>query len=240
MLLGARQFFERRGAPAIPTARDYVQTGLIAMWDGIENAGWGVHDDNLSDWISLVGNGETILLQNHFVYSFDSNSLVTTGAAGTNTQYRTVPVIADLLNTSEWTVEVMAQCYRTYIALIRTYPWGGGGSFVVERGNNVVYLMATGITGNKFLSGTGDATTGYMTSYTLRYKDNVLYLDWMVVGESDARHDTSEWTKPALKTTNYSIGQNSKYHFIRLYSRALTDAEIAANYAIDKARFNLP
>ena len=23
-----------------PTARDYVQDGLIAMWDGIENVGW--------------------------------------------------------------------------------------------------------------------------------------------------------------------------------------------------------
>ena len=29
-------------------------------------------------------------------------------------------------------------------------------------------------------------------------------------------------------------------HRIAIYSRALTDAEIAANYAIDKARFNLP
>ena len=28
-------------------------------------------------------------------------------------------------------------------------------------------------------------------------------------------------------------------HAIRLYSRALTAAEVAANYAVDKARFNL-
>jgi hypothetical protein len=96
------------------------------------------------------------------------------------------------------------------------------------------------MTGSNIFSGTGDDTNGYMASYTLRYKDNVLYRDWMVVGESDARHDTLEWTKPALKTTNYSIGQNNKYHFIRLYSRALTAAEIAANYAIDVQRFNLP
>ena len=26
------------------TAKDYAQNGLLAMWDGIENAGWGVHD----------------------------------------------------------------------------------------------------------------------------------------------------------------------------------------------------
>jgi hypothetical protein len=29
-------------------------------------------------------------------------------------------------------------------------------------------------------------------------------------------------------------------HSVRLYSRALTADEIAANYAVDKARFNLP
>ena len=53
MLLGARQFFERRGAPtpSVPTARDYVQTGLIAMWDGIENAGGGVHDASATRWL---------------------------------------------------------------------------------------------------------------------------------------------------------------------------------------------
>ena len=29
-------------------------------------------------------------------------------------------------------------------------------------------------------------------------------------------------------------------HCLRLYNRQLTDAEVAANYAVDKARFNLP
>ena len=37
------------------TARDYVQNGLIAMWDGIENAGWGIHVDSLSQWNDLIG-----------------------------------------------------------------------------------------------------------------------------------------------------------------------------------------
>ena len=38
------------------TARDYVQDGLIAMWDGIENAGWGTHDPNATVWKDLAGN----------------------------------------------------------------------------------------------------------------------------------------------------------------------------------------
>ena len=42
-------------ANAVPTARSYVQDGLVAMWDGIENAGWGVHDNNATAWVNLVG-----------------------------------------------------------------------------------------------------------------------------------------------------------------------------------------
>lgn len=41
---------------SMPTAADYVQDGLIAMWDGIENAGWGIHDQNATFWKDLIGN----------------------------------------------------------------------------------------------------------------------------------------------------------------------------------------
>jgi hypothetical protein len=37
------------------SAKDYIQDGLVAMWDGIENAGWGVHDDNATEWVDLKG-----------------------------------------------------------------------------------------------------------------------------------------------------------------------------------------
>ena len=37
------------------TARDYVQDGLVAMWDGIENAGYGIHDTNATTWKNLIG-----------------------------------------------------------------------------------------------------------------------------------------------------------------------------------------
>lgn len=38
------------------SARSYVNDGLIAMWDGIENAGWGVHDAAPTAWTDLIGN----------------------------------------------------------------------------------------------------------------------------------------------------------------------------------------
>ena len=50
----------------------------------------------------------------------------------------------------------------------------------------------------------------------------------------------------AMSYSALSIGRyaskvfTAKVRFLRFYNRVLTAAEIAANYAIDKERFNLP
>ena len=33
----------------------YITDGLVAMWDGEWNAGWGVHDAAATTWKDLVG-----------------------------------------------------------------------------------------------------------------------------------------------------------------------------------------
>ena len=57
MMLGARTGAWSKSGGGVPTTRDYVQDGLIAMWDGIENAGLGVHDPSATVWKDLSGNG---------------------------------------------------------------------------------------------------------------------------------------------------------------------------------------
>ena len=52
-------------------------------------------------------------------------------------------------------------------------------------------------------------------------------------------------TVATYKNNGFALGSfmarsNMEYYFFRIYSRALTADEIAANYAIDKVRFNLP
>jgi len=43
---------------AVPGASSYVQSGLIAQWDGIENVGAGLpHDSSSRTWADLSGNG---------------------------------------------------------------------------------------------------------------------------------------------------------------------------------------
>ena len=44
------------GAACAATSASYVQRGLIAQWDGIDNAGTGVHDPNATVWKDLKGN----------------------------------------------------------------------------------------------------------------------------------------------------------------------------------------
>jgi hypothetical protein len=35
------------------TAKSYIQNNLIAMYDGIENMGFGKHNNNATTWINL-------------------------------------------------------------------------------------------------------------------------------------------------------------------------------------------
>ena len=86
MLLGVRQFFAtHKAAPPGLTARDYVQDGLVAMWDGIENAGWGEHDATATTWKDLVGNMDCSTSSGIATPVFNANSI---SFDGTKASYR--------------------------------------------------------------------------------------------------------------------------------------------------------
>ena len=69
-------FGDRKMVKTMPTARDYVQDGLVAMWDGIENAGWGVHDTTIVGRRNLIGNGDIALSYPH---EWDVRTLINYG-----------------------------------------------------------------------------------------------------------------------------------------------------------------
>ena len=62
-MMSAKNAFSN-GIAASYTATDYVQDGLIAMWDGIENAGFGIHDSEAAIWKDLTENGFDLTVNN--------------------------------------------------------------------------------------------------------------------------------------------------------------------------------
>lgn len=78
------------------TSASYVQDGLIAQWDGIDNTGIGVHDPGAKVWKDLTGNYDLTLLPKGG-WSADGRSLTVYGAAAVCSNslpaYKTIEVV---------------------------------------------------------------------------------------------------------------------------------------------------
>ena len=242
MLLGARQFFERRGAPSGPTARDYVQNGLIAMWDGIENSGWGVHDASATTWKDLAGGVEASASASGATFSFAQNvcqcdlSSVGNGSG---------VFVAYLLGDVGLSVRQIDAVYSS------------SGSYSAP-------LCLSGVSSRQFVCANVDGLvgqTGYsqfgatnLSATQLHSYSVVLSGGWPIMSAAFADGqslDISGYKSAITQYQQYSQGRiflgyrNSSSGVlnlanVRLYSRSLTAAEIAENNDIDKARFNLP
>ena len=251
MLLGARQFFERRGAPtpSVPTARDYVQNGLITMWDGIENAGYGAHSQNAANFVDLVsgssvGVGYEYGLSTNIpatpLYTIESdgvrsNDAVINRSVGIGIPY---PVTGYTWN---YTVEVVRKVHS-----FNSTPGYNPYIFCSYPSNTFVGLIGCRTGSNEiFIQYSGSANTGLAEHYN---GSSVTSKGDNADGREVILHGGGTWTSGRGQ---FGVGNNTHITFctsfcdatlchIRVYSRALTASEIAANYAIDKARFNLP
>ena len=226
MMLGARVGSWAKSGVGVPTARDYVQDGLVAMWDGIENAGWGVHDQNATVWKDLVGDFD-------FDLSSASPAILSNGTTLTEESIHTdLPQV----NRPKMTVEVVANpSYISQGALVwmRNPSWVGGA---------LVY----------WVSGTFYYPWNILRKGGLSNAVHSIQMFWEegnqgvnIDGISDARTSGTVDSRNILSQIylgeyNGSKINNSTFYSVRLYDRVLTDSELAANYAIDKARFNLP
>lgn len=231
------------------TAKSYVRDGLVAMWDGIENAGFGVHDPNATTWTDLVGNAtlETSASSDSWEWTGDSlwTMAVNFGANITNTNY------VNALRTT-YSVEYVG----TVVSMVPTkYAWtmtSWASSYQRYGGLGVTYGDKYSIYCNGSASGTGLANTG--VAYHAEDRVQTSYVYRMTEGNCNFYKDANlittavsgNATEPASMIPYMSVGGTGndkgpsvKHHCVRLYSRALTADEISHNYAVDKERFNL-
>lgn len=209
------------------TAKDYVQDGLVAMWDGIENAGWGVHDSNAIAWKDLVGERDITSLKGN---TFDDDSLF----VSISSMNKVIPT-KDIANSnSQLTYEIggyatdMGQPLAslgdiTGFRLIPYPKWGATDIYVVGPISSGLTLHAKN----------GGSYVRLTFALTYDGETAILYFPRDMLSKSEV------YTKNDDTINGEITKYNQHIHFIRIYNRALTAEEIAHNYSIDKARFGL-
>ena len=224
----------------LPTAKDYVQSGLVAMWDGIENAGWGQHNPSATTWKDLVGgNYFTIPANTQSVrYSWENGALVGSGSnlsIGSNNTFSAQ---------NELTFEV--------VGAVNAVPNLSGYACVAGNAQvRPIFLYPTKLT-YIYLASVGTAAFGtaplarLSAAVTSGSANSVFYSNGASVLTSSLHVSFASnkvWVFGYQGTSSASNpwgdGGNVECSAIRIYSRALTASEIARNYAIDKARFGL-
>ena len=223
----------------------YIQDGLVAWWDGEWNAGLGVHDSNATVWKDLVG-----------PYTMTASAQTDTWNAtcltmGTTTWKITPKTqFVRLLNSPQrvnesYSVEMVLshtdqsnKCIfgHRYITL-DIHAYHAYEAVWLKNGTDVYVGAASGGKHSISLSG---ARSGSTANELIRWHYN----------GGHTQSATRAYTQ-AADSDNFNVGvgfgqypergiATANIYCIRLYNRALTDAEVAFNYATDKRRFNLP
>ena len=221
----AAGFINSRAILPPPTARDYVQDGLIEMWDGIENAGWGVHNPNATEWKDLVGDNDITLVGG----VFGDTALICNGTqyGGHNDNVVNGVQIELVANAKQrkrrcWIASTGQSLSSKYSGFVGWYDRGlCFGLYDTAR----------------------SLTLGTAISYSFAVNSNRTFENNALVATESGKSDlTPQAARGICVVVGGQMNNPLKcdIHCLRIYSRALTDEEIAHNYRIDKERFNLP
>ena len=230
MMLGARTAAWANIGGGVSTAHDYVQDGLIAMWDGIENAGWGVHDSGARTWKDLIGVHNFVLPAG---ISFGEDCALFTKSVGKEQSW-------GFYDNEIMTIEVCGKHTSTSVGFAIQFTYGVSCKRMfayLSTNNRGFQFMSNGKTMNR-------PAFGIRWSVAATFSTNNIQTETFYNGQSSTMNTgTTGWGARSAcigyynKDTYAFVGEICS---VRLYSRAITSAEVAANYAIDKARFNLP
>ena len=215
-----RASFEKIGQLQRACAADYVRNGLVAQWDGIENVGLGLpHNSATNVWKDLAGARDLPLVEGRG--SFGENALVcessdvcayAAGPAARIPAPGTVEIVCTACDEA-WSVPI--------------YLDGGAPSQIMS--------LASGM---RFMYGWDFIWSYRRNPTTLSWVQGVSFADGCVAVQTQ---QSETWTRDSSALT---VGGNANDHpyygriySIRVYDRALTEAERLHNYLLDSIRF---
>lgn len=246
------------------SAKDYVQDGLVALYDGIENIGWGKHDYNTLVWKDLIGNNDITYsassltslrywLDNGF-YQFNSGTFY--WQATPSYEMSTI-----LKNGLQFTVEV--------VAMVNEIPSSSNSCLIniadgmqssgLQLSYNGQHFMAACLDawGGTTPIGVSDEVWGYMSmpfhcGVSMNGANENGYMFFKTLnGDIEVSSSSIIQNKLKIDLTKMIIGgyawssiasrnHRGVLYCIRIYNRALSTEELDYNHQIDEARFNLP
>lgn len=227
MLIGARTGVWSGGAK---WTNPYITDGLVAMWDGEWNAGvGGEHDDTTTIWTDLISgakftptifDGGSIKFENGVaVYS----NAVAISSGFSKQMYNNFTIELGLDNSAGDHYDFASRVFSSYaIEVARGGTLGVYNGYAPPREqmiNGVLCLRVDAAKDTHYING------------VQRYQRNK-------IGNYGGTPFTLGYSYKR-NTSPTSLNGTIRMRGIRVYERALTDEEIAANYAVDKDRFGI-
>lgn len=247
MMIGARTAAWAKLGGGVPTAKDYVQKGLLRHVDGIENLGYGNHDENPSSWHDLVFGDEWNTLNT----TFDGQSFeLLSGTTGLPIYCATTVDFNNNLKTNGVTLEIAGETNRSLTkGNLFGISWFSP-SYSIYRTSD---WLASCYNGYWNVHPLTNETGKFGLSLVLDSNEARLFFNGTQISTFQGGGCDKIYTDLASWNSTIAIFGNGRIQYeysskmlgikcfgFRLYVGTLTAAEIAANYAIDKARFNLP
>ena len=220
----------------------YITDGLVAHFDGIWNANLGRHDPSATEWTNLVSGNHTI---SSTAISFAPDALnIQSSAISINLNSE---ASANAISSGEFTIEIAGfietfTSTRFYWMADSTDQYGAQNISLMTHNISAMFIL------QKLSRHANVASHGSNTAPCSAYGNIVVKKDttspFRAYFYKDAQFYTSrgfeEPPKPtSLFINSFATGPVGKYHALRIYNRPLSEAEITANYEIDKIRFHL-
>lgn len=217
------------------TAKLYVQDGLSHLWDGIENTDWGVHNSSTLVWQDLVGALDITLPQSA---QANSDNILLTAENAASTRNLTIDTSKD------YTVEVLF----VYGESDETAGYGqwrigrlAGVSFAnqyfkFDRYWSGTRIFNTPATFNQYIYPPQHQRM-VLATYQIRQSEGLFNIYYN--GQIAYRDVAVGTTKSAARIELMPNNRHQYTYRMAVYSRALTNEEIAYNYLIDLERFGV-
>ena len=248
MLIASRQiFWKDRKLSAL----DYVQDGLLSMWDGIENAGFGIHLNETGNWHDLIGNNSFEILSNNYG-NFLDNCYITKPPQDNSSPIGKIGKVLQF----EHAEVVSRPLFNQPIGQNIFTVWNQTKSGSTAITNDIIY---TSFNADKSIIGFSKNSTGKFSGCRIPITENTIYSISVNYNLSDYSATTAyinghEYpVVEAPEGGNHNAGGRftiggreqgySSFHgciyCIRLYSKSLSVSDIQHNYQVDKKRFNI-